>query len=684
MLNKINFSIINEIQERADIVSVISQYIKLNRKGNNYVGICPFHPDTNPSLTVSPKKKIFKCFVCGAKGNVFSFVQQYKKISFIEAVKIVGEFINYDTSKLQSISHDTYLNPQIKKLIDLNQLVQEWYHGFLFNPENKSYLDYLLKRGLTKEIIDEYEFGYATKSSNLIYSMATNKDDMFGEQRDKSLIFTERELLDAGLIILTSEQKIIDFFIDRIVIPIKDNNGYVVGFSGRSLKKGAVNKYLNTPTTKLFSKANVLFNFDKVKFLNPTKLIIVEGPMDAIAYIRTGHKNVVATMGTSLSTHHLNLLRTLTSLETIILSFDNDNAGNIAATQHGKTLMENGFNTYVVGAYDASFKDIDELLNAKGPNQVNDVLNQRRDFVTFLIENEFKNQKPLDEIQKSVNFIIESMLNFGDNSLLLRTKNLKLLSEKSGLEFNDLLDKFTKDEQKLFPQSTNYKKARTFKPTNDVGLDNKFVEQDKKEPTIKVPKMSNVSILVKENLSKMKLISKSLASAYDYLISILLSHSQFIDYFQNEMSLIAHFEFPEQETILKTIRYRQLTNEPIDEQAILKYMQQRSQEGNSNVSKTYAKAFAYLQNHLTSIDYEYFKKINSKNSQQRLEETIFKLQKQQYEFNICKEFQTIYELYIDNPYANANKITLSFARINDFKQRMKELLKVKASAKHYN
>jgi DNA primase len=125
MLNKVNFNIINEIQERADIVSIISQFIKLNRKGNNYVGICPFHPDTNPSLTVSPKKKIFKCFVCGAKGNVFSFVQQYKKISFIEAVKVVGELINYDTSKLNSIARDSYLDPQIKKLIDLNQLVQE-------------------------------------------------------------------------------------------------------------------------------------------------------------------------------------------------------------------------------------------------------------------------------------------------------------------------------------------------------------------------------------------------------------------------------------------------------------------------------------------------------------------------------------------------------------------------------
>ena len=684
MLNRINFNIINEIQERADIVSVISQFIKLNRKGNNYVGICPFHPDTNPSLTVSPKKKIFKCFVCGAKGNVFSFVQQYKKISFLEAVKIVGESINYDTSKLDSISKDTYLNPQIKKLIDLNQLVQEWYHGFLFNPENKSYLDYLYKRGLTKEIIDEYGFGYATNSSDLIYSMATNKNNMFGEQRDKSLIFTERELLDAGLIILTSEEKIIDFFIDRIVIPIKDNNGYVVGFSGRTLRTGANNKYLNTPTTKLFSKTNILFNFDKVKFLNPTKLIIVEGPMDAIAFIRAGHKNVVATMGVSLSVHHLNLLKTLNNLETVILAFDNDNAGGIATMQHGKTLMENGFNTYVIGDYDKQIKDIDELLSVKGLDIVNQTLNERKDFVTFLIENEFKIKKPLDEIQKSVNFIIESMLNFGDNSVLLKTRNLKLLSEKSGLALDDLLDKFNKDEQKLFPQNTSFKKIKISRPTNDVGLDEKFHESEKEEEAIKIPKISNISISTKDNLAKMKLISKALVGAYDYLISILLSYPQFVDYFENEISLTTNFEFPEQETILKTIRYFKLMNKPINEQEILKYMQQRSQEANGIVSKSYLNAFDYLENHLTSIDYEYFKKNSEKNSQKRLQETIFKLQMQQYEFNICKKLKTIYELYVKDQRANANEIIVAFAQIKDFRQNMKELLKIKTKANRYN
>jgi DNA primase len=552
MFNKTNFNIINEIQERADIVSVISNFIRLNKKGNNYVGICPFHPDTNPSLVVSPKKKIFKCFVCGAKGNVFSFIQQYKKVSFLEAVRFVGEHINYDITKLDSISKDNYLDPQIKRLIDLNQLAQEWYHGFLFNPENKVYLDYLFQRGLTKELIDEYGLGYATKSSDLMYRMLTNKDNMFGEERDKSLVFNEQELLNVGLIVVTSEQKIINFFIDRIIIPIRDNNGYIVGFSGRSIKEGATNKYLNTPTTKLFSKSNILFNFDKVKILNPTKLIIVEGPMDAIAYIRAGYQNVIATMGVALTTNHLNLLKSLTNLETVIVSFDNDDAGSQANIQHGKTLMENGFNTFVIDEYDKQYKDIDELLNAKGVEAISKALNNRKDFVTFLIESEFKDNKPLDELQKSVNYIIEAMLSFGDTSLLLRTKNLKLLSEKSNFEFNDLLNKFNKDEQKMYPQILTFRRTKTFKPTNDVGLDKQFVE-DSDVSVQTQPTISDANKLQEDNLSKLKLLSKKLVSIYDYLISILLTHPETVDYITQEISLTTNFEFQEQEIILKTI-----------------------------------------------------------------------------------------------------------------------------------
>jgi DNA primase len=541
----------------------------------------------------------------------------------------------------------------------------------------------LYKRGLNKEIIDEYGFGYATKQGDLIYKMATNHENMFGEERDKSLIFSERELLDAGLILLTSQQKIIDFFIDRIVIPIKDNNGYVVGFSGRTLKEGASNKYLNTSTTKLFSKANVLFNFDKVKTLNPTKLIIVEGPMDALAYIRAGHRNVIATMGTALSSHHLNLLKSLTNLETIILSFDNDDAGNFATVQHGKSLMENGFNTFVIKSFDKQYKDVDDLLNAKGLDAINEILDQRKDFVTFLIENEFAKNKPLDEIQKSTNYIIECILNFGDNSLLLRTRNLKLLSEKSGFDFEDLLNKFNKDEQKIYPQAQNNKKIKISIPNNDVGLDEKFKEKDDEVVHPSLPVVSNISKLIKDNENEKKLISKSLVSAYDYLISILLIYPQSIDYFESEVSLTTNFEFIEQETILKTIRYFKLMDKPINEMDVLNFMKQRSEEGKNTVSKNYHDAFKYLTSHLTSINHEFFKSINTRNMEQRLQDTVYKLQLQKYDYSINCKLNEIYKLYVKNSKQHADQINILFSEINNLKQKKVELTKIKTKNKKY-
>jgi DNA primase len=233
------------------------------------------------------------------------------------------------------------------------------------------------------------------------------------------------------------------------MIPIYDNNGYLVGFSGRTIRKGVEPKYLNTGSTKLFAKANVLFNFHKAKTLDNEKIIIVEGFMDAIAYARAGYQNVVATMGVALSAGHINALRTLTKLETVILSFDNDNAGVMATITNGQKLMENGFNTYVVGNYDKSIKDVDELFTKQGKEAINHILEERTDFVSFLINNEFQNKKPLDEIQKSVNKIITGILDFGDDSLLLRQQHLKLIADRTGLAFEDLKAKYDQEFAKL-------------------------------------------------------------------------------------------------------------------------------------------------------------------------------------------------------------------------------------------
>jgi DNA primase len=205
---------------------------------------------------------------------------------------------------------------------------------------------------------------------------------------------------------------------------------------------GSNPKYLNTKQTKIFNKSSILWNFNNID-IECDKIIIVEGYMDAIAFYRAGYKNVVALMGVEISTKHISLLNTLNNLKTIILCFDNDNAGTNANINIGKTLVEEGFNVYIHGEYDKQYKDIDELLNKTNQESVVNVINNRRDYITFLIDNMFSTEKPQDEIQAFVNQMIEFIKENGD--MLLRTRHIRYLSNKSHIEYEDLLNKFNND-----------------------------------------------------------------------------------------------------------------------------------------------------------------------------------------------------------------------------------------------
>ncbi|MDE7434133.1 MAG: toprim domain-containing protein, partial [Mycoplasmoidaceae bacterium] len=252
------------------------------------------------------------------------------------------------------------------------------------------------------------------------------------------------------------------FLIDIITIPFYDNNNYVVGFSGRTTGNSST-KYLNTGTTKIFNKGNVLFNFNRVRELNDKKIIIVEGFMDAIALHNCNHKNVVATMGVALTNKHLNLLHSL-ELDTVILCFDNDNAGQLATIENGTRLMTNGFNVYVVNKYDSKIKDVDELMQASGKKAVDEIIENRRDFISYLISIKLPKCLPLDEVQTNTNYILKQMAEYSD--LLLRNYHFKQISELTGLSVEDLSDKLN---QILKAKGIYYSNATT--PKNDIAID---------------------------------------------------------------------------------------------------------------------------------------------------------------------------------------------------------------------
>jgi DNA primase len=470
--------------------------------------------------------------------------------------------------------------------------------------------------------------------------MASNANDMFGSNRASELIWNEKELSDAGLIIITQEGKVFDFFNDRIMIPIHDNNGYLVGFSGRTTRQGVEPKYLNTSTTKLFSKSNVLFNFHRAKMVDSNKIIIVEGFMDAIAYTRAGIPNVVATMGVALTNEHLNALSTLTKLETVILSFDNDNAGVLATINNGQKLMENGFNTYVVGPYDKSIKDVDELFDKQGRATLENILQERTDFVSFYIHNEFSIKKPLDEIQKSVNIIIQHMVDFGDNSLLLRQQHLKLLADKSGLAFEDLKAKFDQDVHKLgatdkLSSNGNYT-PKPYKPNNDVGLSNKFVEPEVDDKNV-APAKIEVNKIVVDAESKVKTLHKTLAVAYDRLIMLIIANPTLINKVIEELTINSEFDLNQQKLILKGILYLHTKGEKITDDSLHSFLKAHS-EGESDLAKGYQNALSYFIELVSDqFNISYFRDKLNKNTEERLKATVAQIQRAKYELLIASK-----------------------------------------------
>ncbi|MDE6477333.1 MAG: toprim domain-containing protein, partial [Mycoplasmoidaceae bacterium] len=355
-----------------------------------------------------------------------------------------------------------------------------------------------------------------------IYKILTNNNNFLGSQRSSELTWNEKELLEAGIIYLNEEERPTDFLIDRITIPIYDNNNYIVGFSGRTTGNSST-KYLNTGSTKVFSKGNLLFNFNRVRELNDKRVIIVEGFMDAIALYNCGHKNVLATMGVALTDKHLNLLNSL-ELETVILCFDNDNAGQLATIENGKKLMANGFNTYVIGKYDKQDKDVDELMQHKGKSAVGQIVENRRDFISYLIDIKLSNQKSLDEIQSNINFVLKEMADYGD--VLLKTKHFELIEKLTGIKVNDLqikFNEFNKQPSIYNKQLRNYNSPKKNQNFNFEEQQKELIELDN-SLEVNLQKSVNISL----QMSGQLVLSRVL-NATRSLIAFLINHNEFIE-----------------------------------------------------------------------------------------------------------------------------------------------------------
>ena len=291
---------INEIRSANDIVDVISSYIPLEKKGKNFFGVCPFHDDSNPSMSVSKDKQIYKCFSCGASGNVFNFVMDYEHVDFKEALAILakkaGIVLNSVNVKSKENKYDKYY-----KMYDISL---KFYQNNLSSNLGTSAKEYLHKRGITDELIKTFKIGLATTSKDSLTKVLNSKD------------YTNREIELYGLGTGTN-----DLYINRIMFPLFDISNNIVGFSGRIYNTSSSSKYINTKETPIFKKGELLYNYynakDSVRLLK--KIVLVEGFMDVIRLHSINVTNAIALMGTSLTKEQINLLKRL-SLNIILLS----------------------------------------------------------------------------------------------------------------------------------------------------------------------------------------------------------------------------------------------------------------------------------------------------------------------------------------------------------------------------
>lgn len=370
-----------DILKHADIVKVVGSYLNLVKQGKNYKAICPFHDDTNPSLTISPEKQFFKCFVCGTGGNAFNFVQKFEHVSFPDAIRKVADIVGYHPEGLEAISKPVKVDEKkealLKCLHDLNL-----YYQFAFNtPDGKEGVEYFDSRNLDASLRNKYKLGYAPKDGKATIDFLLKKGH--------SIVTIEQ----TGVMRMISNTNYRDMNEGRVTFPICDIDGNVIGFSARRIKNDDSAKYMNTPETYLFHKTNNLYNIHIAKDACKLKgyIYVCEGFMDVFALGKIGIDAAVAIMGTALTNEHIQILRSL-NVE-IRLCLDGDLPGQSAMMKIARVLAKNGIRFRVVDNQGSS-RDPDEILNQDGKEALEEYLNKLVDHNDFAL-NYYLRSNPL-------------------------------------------------------------------------------------------------------------------------------------------------------------------------------------------------------------------------------------------------------------------------------------------------
>lgn len=533
--------ILEEVKQSNDIVDTIKQYINLKRSGRNYFGLCPFHNEKSPSFSVSPDKQIFHCFGCGVGGNVITFISKIEGIGFKEAIEVLAERANIvlptDESKIDSKKEELKA-----KVYKVNTFAAEYYHKKIYEPSSKIAQEYVKKRQLNNETLKSFKIGFSG-----------NFDELYKALRKEG--FSDPEILESGLVNKNDNGKYIDRFRNRLMIPILDERNRVIGFGGRVLDDSKP-KYINSPENIVYSKGRNLFGLNVAKKGDTKRLLIVEGYMDAISLHQRGITNVVASLGTALTTQQGWLLRKNT--EKVILGFDSDGAGQTAIMRAMEVMQNMGCDMRVLQMTGA--KDPDEYVIKYGSARFNNLLDNAISLIEFKIK----------VLQKDLN------LENASDKIKLLNEIAKLISKVDNtIEREIYIEKLSK--------GYNISKEAIYAEVNKLQYSNKKNSKilEKEKPIVTRRNQNNVKV------------SEEIKKRENTIIAILINSADTFGFIKDNIK-IEDFKDETNRKIIEQI-YKEFENENTNINSVLDHIEDEE-----------------LQNHLTEIMAEDYGITNNK------------------------------------------------------------------------
>ena len=425
--------LIDSIQQNNDIVDVIGEYLPLTKKGSNYVCLCPFHQDSNPSLMVSRQKQLFKCFACGEGGNVFTFLQKYDSKSFTEAVETLAQRAGIKLPERYSDEYSKEKQDYKQRLIECNIEAARYFYTYLRSEKGSKGLDYFKKRVLSDETMKKFGLGFADLNGSVVPYL-------------KNQGFKDKEIIDSGLGVYDEKHGLRAKFWNRVMFPIKNQSGKVIGFGGRVMGDGEP-KYLNSPETQVFNKSTNLYAFDIARASRSQYFILCEGYMDVIALHQAGFPMAVASLGTAFTPGQANLIKRY--VKDIYLSYDSDGPGVKAAIGAAGICRDYGLSCKVINM--TPYKDPDEFIKNLGRDEYQKRIDEAKNAFIFEINQLRKQYDPSDpdantRYDEEVAALLSQM-----KDEVQRTNYIKACAEEMGISKEALTEMVSKEAGKIRP-----------------------------------------------------------------------------------------------------------------------------------------------------------------------------------------------------------------------------------------